>query len=380
MTTIIEVPGIDAPADTTTAYHMPHFIDRFEGVLDTRYDEDWIQIELTAGHTVTITLTGHGPDPVIDTVLTVYDATGDIALADINGDGRLDRVRNDDIDVGARNFHSEVTFTPRASGTYYLSATAYTANTVLDHQGGYALTVTRAPGAARPGDGELDSYRDADNGVTATLAADADAWALAGSPFADVLTGSGDAEGDSFGRLLTVTYTDADGNTQTEQVPDIDALHGSGHDDVLAGDSRDNTLAGRGGDDALYGGPGGGDDTLYGGDGHDSLYGGRGEDTLSGNAGNDTLHGGADNDVLYGGAGNDTFVFAPGHGDDTLGDFVHGDDRIDLSAFEDIDSLADLILSQTDRGLLINLTGHGGGALTLEGYEPGGLGEGDFIF
>ncbi|MCY4360886.1 MAG: calcium-binding protein, partial [Gammaproteobacteria bacterium] len=191
----------------------------------------------------------------------------------------------------------------------------------------------------------------------------------------------GDATGDTFAALVRVEYTDGNGNPQTEQVPDIEHLHGSGHADILAGDSRDNTLAGGGGDDKLYGGPGGGDDALYGGAGADALYGGRGNDTLSGNAGDDTLHGGPDDDTLYGGAGNDTFVFAPGHGDDTLPDFGHGDDRIDLAAFDGIDGIDDLSLSQTDRGLIIDLSGHGGETLTLEGYhQPDALSDADFIF
>ena len=179
---------------------------------------------------------------------------------------------------------------------------------------------------------------------------------------------------------MTVEYPDANGDIQSEQVPDIEHLHGSDHDDTLAGDSRANTLAGRGGDDTLYGGPGGGDDTLYGGDGQDRLYGGKGDDALFGNAGDDALHGGPDDDSLYGGPGDDTFVFAPGHGEDRIRDFGHGADRIDLSAFEDIDSLADLSLSQDEIGVTIDLSAHGGGAVTLEGYQPGDLSDGDFIF
>ena len=190
----------------------------------------------------------------------------------------------------------------------------------------------------------------------------------------------GDAEGDSFGQLLAVQYQDAAGNTQTEQVPDIDALHGSDHNDILAGDSRANTLLGQAGNDRLYGGPGGGDDTLYGGPGDDALYGGRGDDLLTGEAGADTLYGGAGNDALYGGAGYDTFVFKPGHGDDAIRDFERGTDRIDLSAFTEIETLADLTLAQTERGLVIDLSAYGGVTITLEGYHTDMLTEADFIF
>ena len=556
MVTITELPRIDATANADTAYTLPYFADRFEGVLDEKTDEDWIQLDLTAGETVTLTLSGHGPTPVADTILTLYDAAGE----------RL--ARNDDIDQAAGNLNSQLTFTPDSSGVYYLSAAAYTNNPARDNAGGYVVTVSQ-----RNGEGGIESYRDSDTGVEATLAADTGAVALQGSPHDDTLTGNdganwlfghggndalnggagddtldggglipgywdyleggpgadalsgsaliggntttfaayrtspegvtvdlrdstavggdaagdtfesvqslmgsrhddtlagddnnnvlvggdgrdrlegrngddvlhgdhlkghrsggndtrnggpghdwlaggpggdalsggagedtadyrasgagvtvrlhsasargGDAAGDTFPTLISVEYTDADGTAHTEQVPDIEHLHGSDHADVLAGDSRNNTLAGHGGDDALYGGPGGGDDTLHGGAGNDRLYGGRGADTLSGDAGKDTLHGGPGDDTLYGGAGNDTFVFAPGHGDDALPDFGHGDDRIDLSAFDGLDALADLSISQTDRGTVIDLSDHGGDTLTLAGVLPDALTGDDFIF
>ena len=144
MPTIRELPAIDAAADATTAYALPYFIDRFEGVLSDRNDEDRLAIDLTAGETVTLTLAGHGDNPTPDTLLTLYDGDGE----------RL--ARNDDIDFDAGNLHSQLTFTPESSGTYYVSVAAYTANPALDNAGGYALTVT-----ARAGDGGLDSYHQA---------------------------------------------------------------------------------------------------------------------------------------------------------------------------------------------------------------------------
>ncbi len=59
-----------------------------------------------------------------------------------------------------------------------------------------------------------------------------------------------------------------------------------------------------------------------------------GRDTLSGGGGNDTLSGGRDSDLLIGGAGADAFRFAGAYaadaGADTIRDFVHGTDRIEL--------------------------------------------------
>ncbi len=189
----------------------------------------------------------------------------------------------------------------------------------------------------------------------------------------------GHAEGDAFATLLTVEYTDANGNPQRERVPDIEHLHGSAHDDTLAGDSRDNTLLGRGGHDTLYGGAGGGDDTLYGEAGDDKLYGGRGDDTLYGNAGNDTLVGGPGDDILFGGAGADNFVFAAGHGADAVADFGRGD-RIDLSGFDGLDSFEGLALAQDGPHAVIDLGEYGGGTLTLQYLDAGGLAGEDFIF
>jgi serralysin len=58
--------------------------------------------------------------------------------------------------------------------------------------------------------------------------------------------------------------------------------------------------------------------------------------TLNGTSGNDTLNGNGGSDILFGGSGSDSFVFdttseAKG---DTIGDFVHGVDTINLSGID----------------------------------------------
>ena len=70
----------------------------------------------------------------------------------------------------------------------------------------------------------------------------------------------------------------------------------------------------------------------------------------------------------------------PVTGTTTLSDFGNGDDSIGLSAFEDIESMADLAISQEDHGVVIDLTGQGGGTITLEGYNQTDLTDADFIF
>lgn len=137
----------------------------------------------------------------------------------------------------------------------------------------------------------------------------------------------GDAEGDTWGDLVTVRYTSGSLVFQ-ETVPDIINLAGSDHDDVLAGDSRDNVLFGGDGNDKLFGGPGGGDDILNGQKGDDALYGGLGDDFLVGGPGADRL---------VGGQGADGFLFEPGDTldfNDIIADFNPAQgDRIVLSGY-----------------------------------------------
>ena len=88
----------------------------------------------------------------------------------------------------------------------------------------------------------IASYEDSPAGVTVRLH--------------NLQARGGDAQGDTFGGLITWTYTDK-GETVSVEVPDIIHLTGSDEDDILAGDVRANTLRGGEGDDTLFGGPGG---------------------------------------------------------------------------------------------------------------------------
>ena len=72
---------------------------------------------------------------------------------------------------------------------------------------------------------------------------------------------------------------------------------------------------------------------------NDIFVGSAGSENFDGRSGNDTLNGGGGADTLTGGSGNDTFVYTattdsqPGAGNfDTITDFTHGSDKIDLSA------------------------------------------------
>ena len=110
---------IDAAEGYSTAYSMVAG-DTFYGTIANIYDEDWVRIELTAGATYEIALTGIS---LSDPYLMLYNSAG--TMVDFNDDG---------YSVG---FDSKLEFTATSSGTYYISADAYDTET-----GTYALTVS----------------------------------------------------------------------------------------------------------------------------------------------------------------------------------------------------------------------------------------------
>ena len=120
----------DAAANTQTTYSMA-VGDTFHGILDEKFDEDWIRIELEKGKTYRINLSGRGKDgdEAEDTILKLYDSQGNLVAM------------NDDIDTAKRIYDSELTISITFTDTYYLSAGSYTSNPTRDNSGAYALTV-----------------------------------------------------------------------------------------------------------------------------------------------------------------------------------------------------------------------------------------------
>jgi len=91
--------------------------------------------------------------------------------------------------------------------------------------------------------------------------------------------------------------------------------------------------------------------SLTGGSAGDVLAGHDGADRLTGGTGEDVLIDGGGSDTLTGGSGADIFVLAADGALDTITDFAPGTDRLDLSAWDMLRSVAQLTLVQTATGI-----------------------------
>ena len=131
MATVREMMMQDAAASAETAYMMSAG-DTFEGTItNTAGDmEDWISIEMEAGTTYTINVSGTlaGDDGgEMDTILKLLDSKGGMIAM------------NDDTEDG---LDSSLMFTPEVSDTYYISVSTYRSNPELDNSGSYTVSVT----------------------------------------------------------------------------------------------------------------------------------------------------------------------------------------------------------------------------------------------
>ena len=87
-----------------------------------------------------------------------------------------------------------------------------------------------------------------------------------------------------------------------------------------------------------------------GNDGANRLVGNSVNNRLAGLAGDDNLDGGRGNDILTGGDGLDFFVFGSRYDMDTVVDFTHREDTIDLSDWKKVDSFDALLKRAEDHG------------------------------
>lgn len=227
---------------------------------------------------------------------------------------------------------------------------------------------------------------------------------------ADNFTGT--AGGDEvFGRAGNDKILAMDGNDIIHAGDGADKINAGNGDDIAWGDAGIDVMKGANGNDQLWGGAE--HDKINGGAGDDFLVGGTGNDVLKGLAGNDTMFGGDDFDHIYGGdgddfikggmgadtmtggAGADTYFFAPGESPtgavesrDTVTDFVHGQDKIDLTEYQHpftfstngtLDTPYEILLIDGPgvTTVLIDVDGDGLADAAID-VEPGGLTSSDF--
>ena len=350
MATITETTS-DAAAGADTSYSMIPG-DTFTGRLSERFDEDWVRIELQEGLTYDISLTGDGTDGAADTILRIYNSAG-VRVA-----------MNDDVDRSAGNLFSMLDFTPESSGTYYISATSYSANPNQENWGDYRVSVSD-PGGINPMDEDSDRVGDDSDTVEEDTVVDAVYYIVGGNEElreffegiiddfrngfildiegnysvirdgngADRLTGSADHDAIYAGAGADtiqggagddiVLYTDSNTGVQV-RLYDGTASGGHAEGDTFPGrqtieylDENNRSvqvealdieaLVGSAHDDILAGAEG--NDLLLGGHGNDNLEGREGEDLLDGMEGDDLLVGGPGWDVLIGGPGIDTVSY-----------------------------------------------------------------------
>ena len=206
------------------------------------------------------------------------------------------------------------------------------------------------------------------------LIGDDDVNLLEGGPGADWLDGGAGIDWASYqgsDAAVTVKLKDGrgqNGHAEGDVLFGIENITGSDYGDILGGDNGANHLVGEAGNDGIW--SSGGDDILDGGTGADRLYASIGDDYLDGGEGNDRLEGGD---------GADIFIFAAGHGEDTILDFTDSEDLIDLTAF-DLSGFDQLSVSSDSDGVTLDLTASGGGTILLQGFDMANLDAADFLF
>ncbi|MES2940927.1 MAG: PPC domain-containing protein [Pseudomonadota bacterium] len=126
----------EIPGDASTGYSLGagNYV---ASSIDFAGDTDWFAISLTAGRTYTFDLQGapSGLGTLADPILRLL-SSGGVQVAS-----------NDDVN-GSSNRESRIVYTPGASGTYYLSAQAYSSTT-----GSYRLSASVAAGGGGGGGG-----------------------------------------------------------------------------------------------------------------------------------------------------------------------------------------------------------------------------------
>ena len=114
----------------------------------------------------------------------------------------------------------------------------------------------------------------------------------------------------------------------------------------------------------------------------DLVLGSLANEVLSGGAGDDRIHSAGGSDTLTGGSGADVFVFATAPGSARIADFETHVDRIDLSDWGNLYSVAALQITATGNGAVLSSGGQQISVVTANGLALGAsdFSAGDFIF
>lgn len=101
-------------------------------------------------------------------------------------------------------------------------------------------------------------------------------------------------------------------------------------------------------------------------------------EAITGSAADDVITDGRGFDVMTGGAGRDTFQVTAGAGDiDTIRDFTRDQDRLDLSAVAELQSVAQLDVEQVGADTVVHLAG--GQKIILENVQRSSLADEDLV-
>lgn len=124
----VSAAGDTIPGDTSTTATIT-VGGSVSGELEFAGDTDWFAIQLEAGQTVSISLSGSGANPLSDTYLTVFGSGGGLLA------------QNDD---GGDGLNSLMRFTANTTGTYYIEAGAWN----NQYAGEYTVSVSEAESLA----------------------------------------------------------------------------------------------------------------------------------------------------------------------------------------------------------------------------------------
>lgn len=384
--------------NNTTSAFLPREGTR-ASTIDVSGDADWYGVTLTAGVSYAFNVTGTGgPNSLPDGDLALRDALGNVVASS----------------PSAVTSSNTMTFTPTASGTYYVVVSdgngTDTGDYLLTNLGRDTIFNNATTGSVlRDGielRSEIDVIRDVDwhrfeaeQGITYTfhLAGDGTNEGLVNVRLtlrdANGTVISTDVGNDGTLTFTATTdgplyldvggrYTDDQGNYVLSVISTALVVNGTARDDVITGGATGNTITGFAGNDRIDGGDGkdkligaNGADTLIGGNGNDTLWGGASNDSLSGGAGFDIINGGGGDDILRGGLAGDTFQFNRSSGRDVVLDFEDGIDRIQIGG--GITGIGQLTLTQVDFDVVITF---GTTRIELDNMSLSEISAADFIF